>query len=104
QLQAHLEDNTTPTVMISNNLPDKDTFQLNEDMIEDIKQLISNIHPFSIIDLTTKDKLVFIENKEINLALHSIHNQPINVLLSIIGLLAAIKEQTYITINIPFVL
>ncbi|CAG8476457.1 6914_t:CDS:1, partial [Acaulospora morrowiae] len=94
-LQVHTEDNTTPTVLINNNLPGKDTLQLNEDMVEDIKQMISNIRPFSIIDLSTKDDLVLIANKEINLALHSAYNQPINVLLTIIGLLAAIKEQTY---------
>ncbi|CAG8678828.1 2493_t:CDS:2, partial [Acaulospora morrowiae] len=55
QLQARLEDNATSTVIINNNLLGKDTFQLNENMIEDIKQLISNIRPFPIIDLTTKD-------------------------------------------------
>ncbi|CAG8439221.1 9027_t:CDS:2, partial [Acaulospora morrowiae] len=59
QLQAHPEVNATSTVMIGNNLPDKDTFQLNENMIEDIKQLISNICPFPIIDLITKDELDF---------------------------------------------
>ncbi|CAG8672822.1 12485_t:CDS:1, partial [Acaulospora morrowiae] len=96
--------NTTPTVMINNNLSGKDTIQLNVNMVKDIKQLISNIRPFPIIDLTTKDDLVLIENKEINLALHLVHNRPINILLTIIGLLATIKEQTYITINIPFVL
>ncbi|CAG8756660.1 9683_t:CDS:1, partial [Acaulospora morrowiae] len=104
QLQARPEANTTPTVMINNNLSGKDTTQLNVNMIEDIKQLIANICPFPIIDLTTKDNLVLIENKKINLALHSVHNRPINILLTIIRLLAAIKEQTYITINIPFVL
>ncbi|CAG8558698.1 14440_t:CDS:2 [Acaulospora morrowiae] len=58
-MQAYRKDNATPTVIISNNLPGKDTFQLNEDMIEDIKQLILNIRSFPIIDLTTKDKLDF---------------------------------------------
>ncbi|CAG8770643.1 12863_t:CDS:1, partial [Acaulospora morrowiae] len=71
QLQARSEANTTPTVMINNTLSGKDTIQLNVNMVEDIKQLISNICSFPIIDLTTKDDLVFIENKEVNLALHS---------------------------------
>ncbi|CAG8793993.1 2631_t:CDS:1, partial [Acaulospora morrowiae] len=71
QLQAYPEANTTPTVMINNNLSGKDTIQLNVNMVEDIKQLILNIRPFLIIDLITKDDLVLIENKEINLALHS---------------------------------
>ncbi|CAG8725057.1 13695_t:CDS:2, partial [Acaulospora morrowiae] len=40
QLQARPEANTTPTIMINNNLPGKDTIQLNVNMVEDIKQLI----------------------------------------------------------------
>ncbi|CAG8787322.1 784_t:CDS:1, partial [Acaulospora morrowiae] len=71
QLQVRPEANTTPTVIINNNLSGKDTIQLNVNMVEDIKQLIANIRPFPIIDLTTKDDLILIENKEINLALHS---------------------------------
>ncbi|CAG8765041.1 2970_t:CDS:1, partial [Acaulospora morrowiae] len=56
-MQAHPEANTTPTIMINNNLSGKDTIQLNVNMIENIKQLIANIRPFPIIDLTTKDDL-----------------------------------------------
>ncbi|CAG8792017.1 13248_t:CDS:1, partial [Acaulospora morrowiae] len=102
QLQEHSEPNTIPIVTIDNNSLTKNILQLNKNMIEDIKQLIINIRPFPILNLTTKDNLVFIENKEINLTLHSDHDQPINILLTIIGLLATIKKQTYITINIPF--
>ncbi|CAG8775064.1 10685_t:CDS:1 [Acaulospora morrowiae] len=39
-MQARPEANTTSTVMINNNLSDKDTTQLNVNMVEDIKQLI----------------------------------------------------------------
>ncbi|CAG8793729.1 2179_t:CDS:1, partial [Acaulospora morrowiae] len=74
----HSELNTIPIVMIDNNSLIKNILQLNKNMIEDIKQLITNIHPFPILNLTTKDNLVFIENKEINLILHLDYDQPIN--------------------------